>query len=98
MPELFQCLLLRVERWIEAIDRERDAHAQSMNWSRISDTERAFLQGRFIALDTERADAIDTLAVLRRMQHRPEVLFATRPRPRMLKARWRQPQDERQRA
>lgn len=78
----FEQVIARTERWLESLDRERDAAARAM-LSRPSQEIASWID----RMDAERRDVVDLLVELRRLQARnvPALLFAIRPR-RQLKA------------
>lgn len=77
----FEQTLARVERWIEAIDRERDDLARSLDGTELkSEIHTAFVKTRLGVLETERSEALKLLAYLDVVKWRPELLFPVRPR------------------
>jgi hypothetical protein len=90
---LFARLVVRAERWIEDIDRERDSLANTTSWALISEVERAFVRTRLALLEKERIEALDTLAKLNVLTDRPQVMFSERPK-RMLKVSLRRSRQE----
>lgn len=94
---LFDRVIERAERWIVAIDIERDRLVATVNWSLISEVERAFITERLAVLDRERIEAEEVLATLRTLEYRPEVMFKARP-VRLLKVPLRREPEARKRA
>lgn len=78
MPTLFDRIIRRTRRWLDAIDRERDLTARQL--ASRTDGDRAALERRFVLLDKERADVIALIADLERMRDQPPLLFASRPK------------------
>lgn len=94
---LYDRVIDRAERWIDAIDQERDHLARVLAWEVISEIERAFIPARLAVLEQERVQAVLLLEELRLHQYRPEVMFHHRPAHRMLKVPLRK-QPERKRS
>lgn len=76
--------IARWDRWIDAIQRERDGHAQLLGDARSSDIQRAFSSARLVILESEIADAHIKVAELAAQRSHPAMLFRHRPKP-MLK-------------
>jgi hypothetical protein len=73
---LFDRVLLRLERWREAVDRDRDLVARTMVVSGSTSLLAAWLD----ELDLERARVTALLARLSVERHDPALLFPVRPR------------------
>lgn len=89
---LFARLTARAERWLEAIDKERDGLAHDAI-ARLGVKEQAFIRARLDVLDQERSEAVDYIQRLRILEHRPQSQFHERPKA-MLKMTLRRTKQE----
>jgi hypothetical protein len=90
--------LRRVQRWIDAIDKERDALARTLDGTRlVTDVHRAFVMVRLGKLEEEKADVVALLRRLESDRYQPALMFSARPVLRMLSVPLRRNQ-ERKRA
>ena len=78
---LFEQLLIRGERWIEAIQVERDLLSAMLSGTQYNTPDReAFIKARLDHLEKELAEAIRIFDELKRYRHFPGVMFEQRPR------------------
>jgi hypothetical protein len=70
----------QIERWIEAIQQEKDYHGTLLSNPELSAVSRQFACARLSCLDVELNNARELLTDLQAKRHRPELLFEERPR------------------